>query len=51
MIRVIIADDQALVRAGFRVLLESAGDIEVAGEAADGDRRSGWPGRLGPMSS
>ena len=36
MIRVILADDQALVRAGFRVLLASAGDIDVVGEAADG---------------
>jgi DNA-binding NarL/FixJ family response regulator len=33
---VLIADDQALVRAGFRKLLESAPDIEVVGEAADG---------------
>jgi DNA-binding NarL/FixJ family response regulator len=37
VIRVLVADDQALVRAGFRMLLESAGDIEVAGEAADGE--------------
>jgi len=36
MIRVLIADDQAIVRAGLRVVLESAGDIEVIGEAADG---------------
>ncbi|HLG68832.1 MAG TPA: response regulator transcription factor [Chloroflexota bacterium] len=36
MIRVLLADDQSLVRAGFRVLLESAPDIEVAGEAATG---------------
>ncbi len=36
MIRVVLADDQALVRAGFRMLLESAGDIEVVGEAATG---------------
>ncbi|GAA2606870.1 response regulator transcription factor [Dactylosporangium fulvum] len=36
-IRVLLADDQALVRAGFRVLLERADDIEVVGEAADGD--------------
>jgi DNA-binding NarL/FixJ family response regulator len=36
VIRVVIADDQALVRAGFRMLLESADDIEVAGEAYDG---------------
>ena len=36
MIRVLLADDQVLVRAGFRVLLESAGDIAVIGEAANG---------------
>jgi DNA-binding NarL/FixJ family response regulator len=34
--RVLIADDQALVRAGFRKLLESAPDLDVVGEAADG---------------
>lgn len=37
MIRVLLADDQSLVRAGFRVLLESASDIEVVGEAANGE--------------
>jgi DNA-binding NarL/FixJ family response regulator len=37
MIRVVLADDQALVRAGFRVLLDSEDDITVVGEAADGD--------------
>ena len=36
MIRVLLADDQALVRAGFRLLLESAGDIAVIAEAANG---------------
>lgn len=36
MIRVLLADDQALVRAGFRVLIESEPDLEVVGEAADG---------------
>ena len=36
MIRVVIADDQTLVRAGFRVLVESAPDLEVVGEAGDG---------------
>ncbi|PKQ38324.1 MAG: DNA-binding response regulator [Actinobacteria bacterium HGW-Actinobacteria-1] len=36
-IRVLIADDQALVRAGFRVLLETAPDIEVIGEAENGE--------------
>jgi DNA-binding NarL/FixJ family response regulator len=36
VIRVAVADDQALVRAGFTVLLRTAADIEVVGEAADG---------------
>ena len=36
MIRVLLADDQALVRGGFRVILDSQADIEVVGEAADG---------------
>ena len=36
MIRVLLADDQALVRAGFRVLLASDPEIDVVGEAADG---------------
>ncbi|MEU4106906.1 response regulator transcription factor, partial [Streptomyces tanashiensis] len=36
-IRVLLADDQSLVRAGFRALLDAQPDIEVAGEAADGD--------------
>jgi DNA-binding NarL/FixJ family response regulator len=35
-IRVLLADDQALVRAGFKVLVNSAPDLEVVGEAADG---------------
>ncbi|MBJ7359241.1 MAG: response regulator transcription factor [Nocardioides sp.] len=34
--RVLVADDQTLVRAGFRALLESEDDIEVVGEAVDG---------------
>jgi DNA-binding NarL/FixJ family response regulator len=36
VIRVLLADDQVLVRAGFRLLLESGGDIEVIAEAANG---------------
>ncbi|MCU1685587.1 MAG: two-component system response regulator [Amycolatopsis sp.] len=36
MIRVVLADDQALVRAGFRVLLETEDGFEVCGEAGDG---------------
>jgi DNA-binding NarL/FixJ family response regulator len=35
-LRVLIADDQPLMRAGFRTVLEAAGDIEVVGEAEDG---------------
>jgi DNA-binding NarL/FixJ family response regulator len=38
VIRVLLADDQALVRGGFRLILEAEPDIEVAGEAADGDQ-------------
>ncbi|MCW2847918.1 MAG: DNA-binding response regulator [Marmoricola sp.] len=36
MIRVLIADDQELVRTGFRVILEAEGDIEVVAEAVNG---------------
>jgi DNA-binding NarL/FixJ family response regulator len=37
VIKVVLADDQALIRAGFRTLLADAGDIQVVAEAADGD--------------
>lgn len=36
MIRVLLVDDQALMRAGFRALLDAEDDLEVVGEAADG---------------
>lgn len=36
MIRVLLADDQALVRGGFRLILDAEPDIEVVAEAADG---------------
>ena len=36
MIRVLLVDDQSLLRMGFRLILEAEPDIEVAGEAADG---------------
>jgi DNA-binding NarL/FixJ family response regulator len=35
-IRVVLADDQAMIRAGFRLILEAEPDIEVVGEAEDG---------------
>jgi len=36
VIRVVVVDDQSLVRAGFRMVLASQPDIEVVGEAGDG---------------
>jgi len=47
-IRVLVADDQALVRAGFRMILESQPDIEVAGEASNGEEAVGGWQRLRP---
>jgi DNA-binding NarL/FixJ family response regulator len=38
VIRVLLADDQALIRAGFRVLLSVAADLEVVGEAVNGEQ-------------
>ena len=38
MIRVLLADDQALIRAGFHVLIDAADDLQVVGEATDGAR-------------
>ena len=38
LIRVVLAEDQAIVRAGFRALLDADSDIEVAGEAETGDQ-------------
>ncbi|GAA3446785.1 response regulator [Planomonospora venezuelensis] len=48
MIRVVIADDQALVRAGVRMLLEAAGEMEVCGEAVDGAQAVQHAERLRP---
>ena len=47
-IRVLIADDQSLVRAGFRLVLENHPDIEVIGEAANGNEAIHSAGRLEP---
>jgi DNA-binding NarL/FixJ family response regulator len=41
MIRVLLADDQALVRGGFRLILDAEPDIEVIAEAADGSQAIG----------
>jgi DNA-binding NarL/FixJ family response regulator len=48
MIRVLLADDQALVRAGFRALLDAEDDIEVVGEADDGERALRLAAQLTP---
>ncbi len=48
MIRVAVADDQALVRSGFVVLLGSVADVEVVGEAADGVEAVALVGREHP---
>jgi DNA-binding NarL/FixJ family response regulator len=47
-IRVLIVDDQALVRAGFRMILDSQSDIDVVGEAADGNEGVRLAQRLSP---
>ncbi|MEU8168444.1 MULTISPECIES: response regulator transcription factor [unclassified Micromonospora] len=47
-IRVLIADDQALVRAGFAMIIESREDLEVVGEAGDGLEAVELAGRLRP---
>ncbi|MEV8543590.1 response regulator transcription factor [Streptomyces sp. NPDC051572] len=48
MIRVLLADDQALVRAGFKALLDAQPDIQVAGEASDGEEAVRTVGELRP---
>jgi DNA-binding NarL/FixJ family response regulator len=40
MIRVVMADDQALVRGGLRMILDAQPDMTVTGEATDGMRQS-----------
>jgi DNA-binding NarL/FixJ family response regulator len=48
MIRVLLADDQALVRTGFRMILKAEPDLEVVGEAADGEQAVAAARRLAP---
>jgi DNA-binding NarL/FixJ family response regulator len=47
-IRVVLADDQALVRAGFRSLLDAQDDIDVVGEASSGDEALRLASELSP---
>jgi DNA-binding NarL/FixJ family response regulator len=47
-VRVVIADDQSMVRAGFRSLLQAEPDIEVVAEAADGDQAVAAVRRFAP---
>lgn len=47
-IRVLLVDDQALVRSGFRIILESEPDIEVVGEAEDGEQAVSLAAQLSP---
>ena len=47
-IRVVLVDDQAMVRTGFRMILEAEGDIDVVGEADDGDQGIGACERARP---
>ncbi|MEV7178921.1 response regulator transcription factor [Kitasatospora sp. NPDC093679] len=48
MIRVLLADDQVLVRAGFRALLDAQPDLEVVGEADDGEQAVALAAELRP---
>lgn len=48
MIRVVIADDQGMIRAGLRSLLEGEPDIDVVGEASDGDQALASIRRMSP---
>jgi DNA-binding NarL/FixJ family response regulator len=47
-VRVLLCDDQALVRSGFQMILAAQPDIEVVGEAADGREAIDLANRLGP---
>jgi DNA-binding NarL/FixJ family response regulator len=47
-IRVLVVDDQSLVRAGFRLVLENHDDLEVVGEASNGHEAIHSAGRLAP---
>ena len=48
MVRIVLADDQELVRTGFRMILRAEADFEVVGEAADGEEAVAQVARLRP---
>ena len=48
MIRVLVVDDQPLVRSGFRMIIDERTDIELVGEAADGNEALGLAAMLDP---
>ena len=48
MIRILLVDDQALVRAGFRLILDAEPDLEVVGEASDGEQAVTLAAELAP---
>ena len=49
-LRVVIADDQALMRTGFKTVIEATGTIEVVGRPATARRRCASPKRWSPTS-
>ncbi len=49
MIQVLIADDQALVRGGFRMIIDAEADLEVVGEASDGNEAVEMSRLIGPQ--
>jgi DNA-binding NarL/FixJ family response regulator len=48
VIRVVVADDQSLVRGGFRMIIDAQPDLEVVGEAADGQEAVAATAELAP---
>jgi YesN/AraC family two-component response regulator len=50
-IRVLLADDQALLRHGFNMIIDAQNDMEIVGEASDGAQAIARAGTLSPMSS